>query len=129
MIYNNDKYVVVYFEDPYTKRIPVQEYVNGLPKKERAKIFKYIEYLRQNNGVLGEPYTRHIKDKIRELRVDFAANHHRVFFFTFIGKNIILLHAFLKHTEKTPESEIVKALNNYYKVIHNRNAYEKQTGN
>jgi phage-related protein len=51
----------------------------------------------------------------------------RIFFFTFIGKNIILLHGFLKQTEKTPESEIIKAMNNYYKVLNNRNAYEDQT--
>lgn len=68
--------------------------------------------------------SKHIRDKVRELRVDFGRNRHRIFFFTFVGKNIILLHAFLKHTEKTPESEITKAFNNYYKVLRSPKLYE-----
>ena len=41
-----------------------------------------------------------------------------------LGKNIILLHAFLKHTAKTPEAEIKRAQINYYKIIINRKSYE-----
>ncbi len=125
MIYNNNyEYRIIFFEDPYTKRNPVQEYLDVLNEKDRLKIFKYIDYLQQNKGVLDEPYARHIHDKIRELRVDFAKNRHRIFFFTFVGKKIILLHAFLKRTAQTPESEITKALNNYYKIINNSHLYE-----
>lgn len=70
------------------------------------------------------PYDKHIRDKIRELRVDFGKNRHRIFFFTFVGKTIILLHAFLKHTDKTPEAEITKALTNYYKALRSSKSYE-----
>ncbi len=70
---------------------------------------------------MDEPYTKHIKGKIRELRVDFSHNKHRIFYFTFIEKNIIFLHAFLKKTPKTPPQEIQKAEHNYYNVIN----YEK----
>ena len=62
---------------------------------------------------------------MRELRVDFGKNRHRIFFFTFIGKNIILLHAFQKHTAQTPEREITKAFNNDNIVINNPQVYEK----
>lgn len=119
-----DEYRITFFEDPDTKRTPVQEYLQTLTEKEQTKISKYVDFLQQNKGVLGEPYTRHIRDKIRELRVDFGTNRHRIFFFTFINKNIIFLHAFLKRTAKTPENEITKALNNYNKVINNPYLYE-----
>ena len=66
--------------------------------------------MRVNKGYLDEPYSKHIKGKIRELRVDFSKNKHRIFYFTFIKKNIILLHAFSKKTPKTPISEIKKAV-------------------
>jgi len=61
---------------------------------------------------------------MRELRVDFASNKHRIFYFTFIGKNIILLHAFLKSTQKTPLGEIKKAEENYFNAIKDHKLYE-----
>lgn len=121
-----DEYAVKFFYDPTTGKVPVREYLDKVTSKERAKILKYIEFLREHKGVLDEPYTRHIRDKIRELRVDFGGNRHRIFFFTFVGRNIILLNAFLKKTAKTPEKEIVQALNNYYKVISNHKLYENR---
>ncbi len=47
-----------------------------------------------------------------------------IFYFTFIGKTIILLHTFLKKTAKTPLSEIKKAEVNYSQVISNKEIYE-----
>ncbi|MEK7652194.1 MAG: type II toxin-antitoxin system RelE/ParE family toxin [Patescibacteria group bacterium] len=124
MIYNDpDEYKVKFFVD--NDRSPVLSYLEKLSIKDRAKILKYIEFLRVHKGVLDEPYTKHIKGKIRELRVDFGGNRHRVFFFAFVNKNIILLHAFLKKTVKTPESEIEKAEVNYYKVLNDRKTYEQ----
>lgn len=124
MIYaDSGGYKVIYFTDKRTGRIPVREYINKAQVKDRAKIFKYIEYLRQNKGILDEPYSKHIRGKIRELRVDFANNRHRIFYFTFVGQNIILLHAFRKSTAKTPESEIIKAESNLNQVINNQKSY------
>lgn len=125
MIYNDDiEYKVKFYNNPKSDSIPVLFYIEKLSNKEKAKVLKHIDFLRVNKGVLDEPYSKHIKGKIRELRVDFSKNRHRIFYFTFIGKNIILLHAFLKKTPKTPESEIKKAEENYYDVINNKNIYE-----
>lgn len=125
MIYNEtEEYRIRFFKNIHTGEIPVEIYLNNLSKKDRAKILKYVEYLRQHQGVLDEPYSKHIRGKIRELRVDFARNHHRIFFFTFINRNIVLLHGFLKTTKKTPEAEITKAEANYFQVINNRYLYE-----
>ena len=120
-----DEYKVKFFVDPENGFNPVKEYLDKISDKEREKIFKYVEFLRERRGVLDEPYTKHLRGKIRELRVDFSRNRHRIFFFTFVGKNIILLHAFLKRTAQTPESEITKAFNNYYKVLKNYKSYEE----
>ena len=118
------EYKVKFYIDTITGRIPVKEYLDDVSDKERAKILKFIEFLREHKGVLDEPYAKHIRGKIRELRVDFGRNRHRIFFFTFIGKNIILLNSFLKKTAKTPEAEITKALNNYNQVLINPKLYE-----
>ena len=103
---------------------PVFEYIDALPDKEKTKILKYIEFLREHEGILDEPYSKHIKGKIRELRVDFSRNRHRIFYFTFVKRNIILLHAFLKKTEKTPVSEIKKAEENYEDALRSPKYYE-----
>lgn len=105
-------------------RYPVREYIDNLTKKDRAKVLKYIEFLRENKGVLDEPYTKHVGGKIRELRVDFGRNKHRIFFFTLINKKIILLHAYLKKTPKMPPEEFNRAKENYLEVINNKHKYE-----
>ena len=124
MIYN--EYRISYYKNSRNGKKPVYEYILRLDKKDKAKIFKYFDYLVTNNGYLDEPYSKHVKNKIRELRVDFANSHHRIFYFTFINKNIILLHAFLKKTAKTPEQEIKRALVNYYDTINNQKLYEQE---
>jgi len=108
MIYHKNEYKVKFYQDD-RGNIPIIEYLEKIGKKEKAKILKYIEFLKMNDGYLDEPYSKHIKGKIRELRVDFSKNKHRIFYFTFIKKTIILLHAFLKKTKKTPIKEIKKA--------------------
>lgn len=126
MIYlnNNDEYEIVFFTNQLKGKSLVYEYIQSLPDKERSKVLKYIEYLRQNKGVLDEPYTKHIIGKIRELRVDFSKNRYRIFFFIHVGKKIILLHAFLKNADKTPQSEINTALKHYYLIINSNQNYE-----
>ncbi len=118
------EYKVKFYVDSRTGKSDVFQYVNQLNIKEPAKVDKYIEYLKINKGYLDEPYSKHISGKKRELRVDFSHNHHRIFYFTFIGKNIILLHAFLKKTPKTPQQEIKRALDNYHDFIISQHHYE-----
>jgi len=115
-----DNYVVCYYKNNHTEKIPVREYILKLNKKERAKVFKYIAFLEENQGYLEEPLSKHIVGKLRELRVDFSHNRHRVFYFTFVGKRIILLHAFLKKTKRTPKQEIIRAVNNLHDCESNK---------
>lgn len=119
-----DEYKVKFHTDIKTGRSSVLEYIDNLDIKEKTKIAKYVEFLRVSKGVLDEPYSRHIRGKIRELRVDFFNKKHRIFYFTFIGRNIVFLNAFLKKTSKTPGSEIAKAEKNYFDVIKNPKFYE-----
>ena len=103
-----DIYRVSFFFDPNTRQLSVQDYLNNCVPKDRAKILKYIEFLREHKGILDEPYTKHIQHKIRELRVGFGKNRHRIFFFTFVNKNIILLHAFLNAPRRPQKLKSLK---------------------
>lgn len=125
MIYNRDtEYKVKFYKDIKTGISPVLKYIEELELKQRAKVLKYIEFLREHKGYLDEPYSRHIKGKIRELRIDFGQNKHRIFYLVFIKKTIILLHTFLKRTARTPKQEIITAEQNYYEVLKNQKIYE-----
>jgi len=122
MIYN--EYKTKFYKNGKTGKSPVVEYIGKLGSKDKSKILKYIEFLRVNNGYLDEPYSKHIKGKIRELRVDFFQHKHRIFFFLFVSKTIVILHAFSKKTKKTPLFEIKKAEECYFDVLNNKHLYE-----
>jgi len=125
MIYNRKEsdYKVKFYKNSVTKQSLVLEYIEILNEKEQAKVLKYVEFLRINEGYLEEPYSKHIKGKIRELRIDFSRKRHRILYFTFIKKTIVLLHAFLKKTDRTPKSEIKRAEENYLDVLKNPKIY------
>ena len=125
MIYTESKdYKVKFYTDSETGKSLIFEFIDKLKPKEKAKVLKYIEFLRINKGRLDEPYSKHIKGKIWELRVDFARNRYRILYFIFIKKTIILLHVFLKKAKRTPISEIKRAEENYYDVLRNKEIYE-----
>jgi phage-related protein len=119
MIYN-EEYKVKFYINSRTGEKPALKYIELLDKKTRQN----IEFLRENKGYLNEPYSRHIHGKIRELRVDFNNGRHRIFYFSFLEKKIILLNAFLKNTDKTPVKQILIAENNYQDTISNSQLYE-----
>lgn len=87
-------------------REPAKEFLDGLPAGTRARAVRLFDLLADEGVLLNEPYTRRIRGKIRELRVKDNLGHIRILYFTFTGKRFILLHGFLKKTDKTPEREI-----------------------
>lgn len=115
----DNNYRIEYYKNSNTGKEPVLEYLDTLSEKVQAKIISYIDLLLENRGKLKYPYARHIKGKIWELRIDFAKNYYRIFYFIFVGKRIVLLHAFSKKTDKTPKRELRKTINNYEDFISN----------
>ena len=77
-------------------------------KNSRVKLNKirdYVKALSQYGTQLGEPYVKHIDGDIWELR----PISDRIFFVGWTGGNFVLLHQFVKKTQKTPAREIAKA--------------------
>jgi len=94
--------------------VPVRRFIRDFNKKSRAKIGRYIDLLERHGPDLPRPYADHVRDKIRELRVRTSDGNIRIFYFFFIEKNIILLHAFKKKTQDLPEREIEQAERNMH---------------
>ena len=94
--------------------IPVLDYLLSLDAKIRAKAFSEIELLEKHGSQLREPYVKPIKGAqykgIFELRVKFASDISRIFYFAYHEKTFVLLHGFTKKTEKTPQKELERVL-------------------
>jgi len=102
----------IYFYEDRNGKSPVYEYMEQLAKKNdkdsRIKLNKigdYIETLKQYGTAAGEPYIKHIDGKIWELR----PLRDRILFVGWVNGSFVLLHHFMKKTQKTPVREIEKA--------------------
>jgi phage-related protein len=91
------------------------EYIKALKTKENKdsriksnKIQDYLNALRQHGTHVGEPVVKHVVDDIWELR----PLRDRFLFTKWIHGGYILLHHFIKKTQKTPHSEIEQAKRN-----------------
>jgi phage-related protein len=98
-------WTVEYYRDSKGNE-PVADFIEALPNETQVKVFRIIDLLGEYGVLLKEPYTRQIRGKIRELRVKDPQGAIRVLYFSYTGRRIILLHGFIKKTQKTPLREI-----------------------
>lgn len=70
------------------------------------KILAHIRALETHGTRIGEPQVKHIDGSLWELR----PLSHRILFFYWRGNKFILLHHFMKKTQKTPPKEIQQAV-------------------
>lgn len=110
---------IIFYEKP-DGTIPVQEFLDKLPIKHQAKALRDIDILEKYGTTLTEPHVKHIKNKLWELRIKSASDISRIFYFIPLGERIVLLHGFVKKTQKTPSKEIETA-NNYLEDYQRRN--------
>ena len=93
----------------------------------RAKAFSDIELLEKHGSGLRKPYVKPLKGKenkgLYELRIKFASDIVRVFYFTYYNNKYVLLHGFIKKSMKTPENEIERA-RKYMEDYMRRNGHE-----
>jgi phage-related protein len=87
------------------------DFYNKQNQKVKTKIiwtFKLIETIQQ----VPEDYLKHIESTngLYEIRVQLASGIFRIFCFFDEGKLIVLANGFQKKVQKTPKSEIEKAL-------------------
>ena len=106
------KYQVEYVELENNKK-PFEEFILSLAVKERAKIFETINYfleLKNNNLPIKESLSKHLAEGIFELRTFLSEKIARTLYFYQRGAKIIITHGFIKKTQKTPRSEIERAI-------------------
>ena len=80
-------------------------------EKVQKKIIWTISLIEEIQNI-PEVYLKHIKgtDGLYELRVQLANNIFRIFCFFDEGQLVVLMNGFQKKTQRTPKTEIIRAL-------------------
>ena len=92
-------YTIAYYSEA------VQEQLLGLPDTLAARYVVLTRRMVALGPNLGEPHTKAFGDGLFELRLKGAEGIARVFFCTLVGKRIVMLHSFIKKSERTPRRE------------------------
>lgn len=84
----------------------VEKQVFDLPNALLARYIRMASVMIDEGPNLGMPHTRAMHDALFEMRVKSQEGIARVFYCTAIGKNIVMLHSFVKKQQKTPLKEL-----------------------
>ena len=86
---------------------PVREWLTDLPREHRRMIGTDIKTV-QIGWPIGMPVVRKLDTGLWEVRIDLGETIARVLF-TVVGSDMVLLHAFIKKSQKTPATDMATA--------------------
>ncbi|MQU04702.1 type II toxin-antitoxin system RelE/ParE family toxin [Pseudomonas helleri] len=86
---------------------PVREWLTDLPREHRRTVGVDIKTV-QLGWPIGMPVVRKLDAGLWEVRIDLGDTIARVLF-TVVGCDMILLHGFIKKSQKTPASDMATA--------------------
>ena len=97
----------------------LEDSILNLPEGLLARYLRLTDLMLEFGSNLGLPHTKAIENNLFELRVKSKEGIARVFFCTKVGKKIIMLHSFIKKSQKTPKKEIKTAKSRMSEVKEN----------
>lgn len=90
-----------------TANTTVDAELEALPVRLRARLVRLMELIEERGvTVLREPHARHLEGKLWELRAKSDEGIARAIYVTIKGRRVVILHAFVKKTAKTPASAL-----------------------
>lgn len=95
---------VIFFQQP-SGREPVREWLKAMDKADRALIGEDIKLV-QFRWPLGMPLVRKLDTELWEVRSHLSGGRIARLFFTVRHHELVLLHGFLKKSQKTPSDEL-----------------------
>ncbi|MGR3318992.1 MAG: type II toxin-antitoxin system RelE/ParE family toxin [Candidatus Anammoxibacter sp.] len=102
-----DRPFLVHFFKLDSGREPVRKWLKELSRENRKSVGEDIKTL-QFGWPVGMPLARKMGDDLWELRSNVSFGIARTFF-TIYGDRIVLLHGFVKKSQKTPLNELSTA--------------------
>ncbi len=88
----------------YSESVQVQ--ILELPDTLAARYIVLTRRMLAIGPNLGEPHTKAMGGGLFELRLKGAEGIARVFYCMLIGKRIVMLHSFVKKSQRTPKQEL-----------------------
>jgi hypothetical protein len=86
----------------------VREWLDSLSDHDYGRAEFYADLLADNAETLGEPYSRHLGGKVRELRFYLQRQQVRITYWLAPGRRVILLTMFHK-TQRSEVAEVERA--------------------
>ncbi len=99
MCYISMRYTIEYYSEA------VQTEIMALPETLQARYAALSRRMVSAGPNLGEPHTKPFGGGLFELRLKGAEGIARVFYCTLVGRRIVMLHSFVKKTDKTPSAD------------------------
>jgi len=87
----------------------IEKFLNSLELPASSKSAKYIKLLETHGNNIGMPYSKQLSNNLYELRV--RGRQEIRIFYCFHRNQAVILHAFIKKSQKTPRQETETALN------------------
>lgn len=86
---------------------PVEKYIDRVDnKEERAELFSILKGIQEKGtDALGVEF-RQIEGKLWELKIKVFGSQHRIFYLVMSGNRMVLLHAYLKKSQKAPQKDL-----------------------
>lgn len=85
---------------------PIEDFLNALPKKARAKCIAYMDMLEEFGFNLPRTFIAKVRGDLWELRPEWAGTEYRFLYFAMIGQRLVILHAIAKKTQKLKTNDI-----------------------
>ena len=81
--------------------------IEALPPALRARMIRLMEMV-ENVGLdqMREPHVKHVEGKIWELRAKASEGIARGLYVAVTGRRVVVLHVFVKKSQKTPRAAI-----------------------
>lgn len=92
-------YTITYYSES------LQAEIMALPVTLQARYIGLTARMMEYGANLGQPHTEAFGDGLFELRLKGAEGIARVFYCTLVGRQIVMLHCFVKKSQKTPVKE------------------------
>ncbi len=85
----------------------VDDEIAALPADIQAAFLRLSERI-EAIGLerLREPHVRHLRDKLWEMRFSGREGIGRAIYVTAVGRRVVVIHAFVKKTQKTPNGAL-----------------------
>jgi phage-related protein len=90
-------------------RVPMEEWLDALPSKARAKCLYYMRLLAAFGHELRRPVAHSLREGIYELRPSHQGVPYRILYF-FNGREVVVLSHGITKGGKVPDEEIRRAL-------------------